>query len=381
MKPLCIVLFFIASAKASTFVGNGGNAGDIELNVALHHTEEALAQISALKNSQLCQCAESFENHAVCESLKRLNPEQKNFCAAQIREVTPALLERLKGEIQVEWTDDSMQVKDASGLHSADAVTRDQKMVVNRDRFVQMQPYERVFLLTHELLHTISYADDGSVGPFTGASGGKALINSMAAATVMMGVRGYVFEKYSDSLSRPQGSRKIWVDLDVQSTEGGNKDNTTFAIKKTAQTQLSGRYYLWGPLGVMLSFRSGSGKKTVYGSVEASEKQTMLGVGATYRWFLFSDPLSFWGQTHLVANALIESVSSEYEVKDAYVGTKDEVSSTGVRLEVNYYLPIAYGIWGFVGAGYQTHQYSYSKINLNYDQNQMSGSIGVSYGF
>ena len=56
-------------------------------------------------------------------------------------------------------------------------------------------------------------------------------------------------------------------------------------------------------------------------------------------------------------------------------------STFGASLGVNYYVPLFWGIWSFVGVTYEVHPYKYKDLDLNYNTNLISESIGAAYAF
>ncbi|MGE0631729.1 MAG: hypothetical protein AB7O96_04945 [Pseudobdellovibrionaceae bacterium] len=98
MKQLLILFIFIIplSAQTSTFVGNGGGQGDVELAVTLRQLEETFRAIIDHKDTKsFCECNPVFEGRSVCDILKSLKEDQKLYCAQTIRAQAPDLLRKL----------------------------------------------------------------------------------------------------------------------------------------------------------------------------------------------------------------------------------------------------------------------------------------------
>ena len=106
-----------------------------------------------------------------------------------------------------------------------------------------------------------------------------------------------------------------------------------------------------------------------------------MGIGLSYKIFPFVDPLSFWGQSHFVLNATIEALTARYQIRDNFVLLEDTTTAKGVRLECNYYFPIRYNIWAYLGMAFLEQTYKFSNIGVDYDKNYSTTAIGVSYGF
>lgn len=171
-----------SSAQASTFVGNGGNAGDVEWLVTLNQIDLALKWVEGLDPKQLCVCTETYANHRTCDILNALSPTQVKFCRDTLSGQLPALRELVSSSdrARVNWTYDPIEVRENGRLRAVDAVTDRQqnKISTNPDKFRSMTPNERIFLIAHELFYLTDLnqkpmEDVGAVGPFTDKDGGR----------------------------------------------------------------------------------------------------------------------------------------------------------------------------------------------------------------
>lgn len=401
LRPIQIGLITLMSpllASGSTFVGNGGNAGDVELQVTLNQVAESLRFLRDNGDDipNACKCTATFKGRAICDPLINLNQEQAKFCHTQLAAATPLFLEFLEGEqrVHISWTNENIQVMEPNNPNrSADAVTnsKNRTITLNQERFLSMSPQERIFLITHELGHMTVFngekvEDTQPFGPFPHADGGKQFLNSLGAATAMLADRSGGFNKYALPLSRPQGYKNIWLDLATSRSASQDDSDSPYALDEWSGATLTGRYYFMklgaGGVGALIETRNLYGDHKVLTNTEVEENLSSIGAGLSYRIFPWKNPLSFWGQTHFVFNGKYEFVQHEVKLNDGFVTVKDSDSSNGLTVAGNYFIPLTWGFWGYVGVSYSTaYQRSYSKIGLKYDKNITSSALGVSYAF
>jgi hypothetical protein len=395
VRLFILILFMVVSsmAGASTFVGNGGNAGDVELEVTVRQVQQtfsAIAKEKAEKKSKLCVCTSEFQGRPLCELLKRLNEEQAQFCANYIREKAPQLAEALgeKEKLKISWTNDPIEVEEGGSLRGADAVTRVQNMtmMINQQRYMAMSDVDRVFLMSHELFHLTSYngktlTDEGDIGPFKGVDGGRRFINAMAASLVMQTSENDLFDKYRGAINRSKGYKKFWINADIVSSSTDKDGNSPYYITQHTGGRFGFRYQLTDALGVLAEYSVLQGEKSILTTIKGKETKNIVSLGVAYRWFPFENPLTFAGQSHLVFRGKLDLISARYQLNDPYVGIDDSASTKGSTLDCNYFIPFAVGLWGYGGIGYSTQQYKFEKLNLEYKNSGLSVMTGVSYGF
>lgn len=393
---LTLVLLFTRPGSASTFVGNGGNAGDIELQMTLGQVKESLYYTDRDKDVEgrnLCVCTQRFEGRPLCDILKQLNQEQVRFCSRYL-ELKAGDLSRLlsvKDQLSFSWTHEQIEVQDGSQRRGADAVTnpKNMSMTLNQKRFLEMDEDERVFLISHELFHLTSYqgntlSDDGDIGPFNGVDGGRKFINTMAATVVMQAHEYSVFSSYREAEQRSKGYKKTWVNVAYAGITTPNDTSTAFDVEKTSGGQLGVRYQWTHELGVLAQFSNLNGNKTILSTSEAKETRRILSLGGAYRWFPFSNPLKFSGQSHFVFTGTVDFLDARYELQDPTIGTTANTTSTGHTLACNYFIPFNSGLWAYAGIGYSSLHYSFNldnQVNLEYKNNGTTFALGASYGF
>jgi hypothetical protein len=383
ISALCIT----TPAFAWTFVGNGGSSGEIETIITFKQIEDTFHALPASR-VDACSCNPQFQNHSMCETLKSMNEEQHAYCADHLKAIASEMadLAHNRDEIRIAWTQEKIEVIDNGQHRAADAVAdpANHQITINQERFLQMQPYERFFLLTHELMHFTKaddklLTDEGPLGPFAGPSGARNYIDASAAASVMRAEDDGIFKKYRGTLSRAQGWKRRWFDIDLGS-DGYTGGSTTFTMPNFGMIGTSFRYYPWDTFGFVVGYEGGSATKGILTTITATENINVFYTGPSYRWFPFKNPISYWGQSHLVVNLLVEYLTSHYNANDGDVSIDYSTNTWGVGATCTYYIPI-WKFWGHLGGGIHSRPYEYADLNVNYDKPFISAHAGVSYGF
>ena len=110
MKWLILSLTLtLLEARASTFVGNGGGAGDVELSVTRQQVEEtfiAIRKHADDEDQEYCRCNKYFEGRSVCQPLNALTDNQRKFCSKNLVGQAPAILKLLADDspLKIGWT-------------------------------------------------------------------------------------------------------------------------------------------------------------------------------------------------------------------------------------------------------------------------------------
>ncbi len=393
MKLLLSVLsLWVAAAGADTFVGNGGGQGDVELAVTKKQISETFTAVKTRSQAeaQFCRCNPAFENRSVCEPLAVLTEAERGFCAQVMMKQAPEILKLLDGSgVIIRWTYAPIEVKDRGQIRAVDAVTDPERreITLNLKRFLAMAPFERVFLLTHELAHLTTYdgkpmKDEGSIGPFAGEEGGRRLLNAVgSAAAVMQGAYPEEIRKYKAMRHRSQSWKPFWVELSGGGATYTERPTQTFASKTYGRGNLGARFNL-GDWGLVANFRTENNAFTALETIHVDEKVNIFGVGMSYRLFPFGDPLTFWGQSHFQVQATLDFVSAKIKLTENLTPPlEDSKTTTGYSVQVAYYLPIFWGLWGHMGMGLESHPYKYTKLNVTYDKPLTTTFLGVSYAF
>lgn len=408
MKLFILIIVFVAHFKtvsASTFVGNGGNVGDVELQVALRQLTDVSAQLLEEKGlsedlESLCTCPKDLQSHPMCEPLINLNTKKEEFCRQFLKSkiANLNLLLKSKASLEIRWTNENIDVRDQNYLRAADAVMNWQNkvLIINQNRFVRFKQSERVFLIAHEMMHLIDdengnkLQDSGEIGPFIGESGGREFINAMAAALTVKTIDEGILNNYFETLNRSRSSADIWFDLSLGSLSLNPSQSSTFAHNYLAQYQLGLRYQFSAKWGLGIQHRQNSGGTFKVKGVSSSEVLEAYQLGVNYRIFPSTDILSTSGQSHFVLGAYAEYMKGHLSLSDTYLRLDDDTSSLGLVLNGRYYLASQSGWWGFMGLSLLSQKYKY-KFTLDdyslpnyevlYPNQQYLWELGVSYGF
>lgn len=385
---LALTLFSARPARASSFVGNGGSPGDVELEVARKQIQGTLDDFKTWEpDENPCVCGPNFARTTMCEYLKDLTDAQIKTCSSFIREKgdeLKALYQR--DEIAVGWTHEKITVIEGGRRRAVDAVAdpKEGRLTLDQRRFLEMTAADRVFLLTHEGLHFMkwkgkSLVDEGPFESFPGEEGGRRFINSVAAAVAVGAYESRQIAGYANALSRSKSYKTRWLDL---SSGGMNPGDSTsnFAVDRLTGLTFGFRY-TFGDFGVGVEHSTRSGDKSHLSTIKGDERRTMSAVGAFYRHFPSKNPLSFWGPSHLSVGVKYALLSGRYTLKDDFITLEDSASVSGLGIDCHYYIPFQSGLWGFVSVGYLQTGLDYSKVKLNYEGNPTTTALGVSYGF
>ncbi len=395
MKPvffLFLVVCISVFSFASTYVGNGGNAGDVEARVAISQIQQTLKAISANSTDRgypLCHCSELFKRHPLCDSLNQLTKEQTTYCGDVLSAQLPQLLSILENpnSFQIIWTHEPIEVMEGQQKVAVDAVTQTglRQITLNKKRFLEMQPYEREFLLTHELLHLTKnqnegFSDERPHGPFAENGGTRHLLNSMAAATALRSFDYEIVGQYRGALLRSQYIKNFWISYSGANLSSGKSSGRFKDLEDYRGAQLNVRYH-WSDWGAFFQGSQYTGRRGFLTSVQAEEKIQAFSLGIAYRWAPFENPLSFWGQSYFLPRVGVEKLKGNYYLSDNFVDVRDEADSTSLIADVSYYLPLQWDFWVFLGLGVSHHRYDYKNVGTSYDGAQTFNYLGVSYGF
>ena len=125
-------LFTGFAALPSTFIGNGGQSGDVELAVSLKQVRAAVERIEILQQEQpakrYCVCPENYSDHALCEIINKLNEDQVKTCdrfiVTQLQKLAQA-----SQTTQFEWVETRMVNQNKIGERVVDAVAQKNKNI------------------------------------------------------------------------------------------------------------------------------------------------------------------------------------------------------------------------------------------------------------
>src|SRR5262245_32424429 len=75
---------YAAPISQNTFVGNGGNAGDLELEITLKQISSTADSIDD-KTKDLCICPEAYYERPIGRYLQDLTVQQKDYCEKKLK--------------------------------------------------------------------------------------------------------------------------------------------------------------------------------------------------------------------------------------------------------------------------------------------------------
>lgn len=395
MRNRILFLFIVtlsSLSQASTFVGNGGNAGDLELQVSVNQMKETFKQIEKQKLNpefRLCTCPEDYDGVPLCETVKDLSSEQVQFCSDFLKDRAGNLLQMLsENKVKFTWTHEKIDVSEDHGPRASDAVAssvESSTITINQERFLSLKASQRLFLLSHEMMHLTEFqghrlVDQQKIGPFQSTDGGRKLLNSAGASTAVQSMQNGSMQKYLGTLNRSQGNKKFWLGVNAASDSNGLQDQGVLYVSKHGGSQFTFRYQ-FNDWGFTASYRSLKGDRSAFTATSGTENLSAIGVGLSFRYFPFSDPMSYWGPSHLLVTAMVENLKSRYQLTDPSLSDEDTASSTSPVLELSYYFPLQNNFWLTAGFGFSNHKYEYSKFYMNYNKPQTTTAFGVSYAF
>lgn len=382
----------VPAAMSSTFVGNGGNVGDVELQMTLQQLNQTFSAISENQSGiqeHLCVCTPTYEGRPQCDVLKRLNEAQVRFCSRYISMKSAELAELLrnKDRVRFTWTHQPIEVQEQGRLRAVDAVTniKDMSMTLNQSSFVSMAPEERAFLFAHELFHFTTYegaplTDEGPIGPFQAADGKRQLVNAMAASLVMMTNHLGAFRLSEATLQRSQASQKQWLYLGYQSLAPRYNEENAFAVDRLEGAEFGGRYQFTPNFGAVLEFRNLNGTRNRMTQIEGKENRQIFSAGLAYRWFPQENPLTFWGQSHAVFAVTADRINVNYDLRSARTGLNEKAETTGFTVSAKYFVPLKHGFWGYANIAHSQQSFTLPQLEARYSDGLVTG-LGVAYGF
>lgn len=395
LAPVALSIMVLCGALASadsrpnfqenTFVGNGGNAGDLELQITLNQIQATIKTIDG-SSVNLCECPEEYEGRAICKYLANMNDEQKKFCQ-KILSTKSTEVSQLIPKLKFTWVDSYMAVKQSGGDRLSDAIAQSEtkNIILNLDKFLSLKPSDRVFLVSHEIFHLIKIdgeytADDKAKGPFQDGEGGRQLLNSLGSAIAMEAFNQNIYAKQMSAILRSKNYVKNWLSLFL-SGRSGSDDKSTFKMDKYTGVELEYRRDFTLSLGASIFYRSVSGDEKYFTSTTAESTEQSLGLVGTWKLSPFADPMTASGQSYFILGIGAEHLNGEHILDDTFSNFKEEDRSTSPIIRIQYFFPLNGGFWISGGAQGSWHKYEYTENNFKSNSNQIYYSLGVSYAF
>lgn len=395
MKMIFMVAFVMVCAQFSladsTFVGNGGNAGDLELRVSKLTLESTLERISedGSKVLSLCRCSENYNQYPACKSLEKLTNEQVHFCGKFIYERAAELSQMLKNKVTIQWTDQSMQVKENNANLPVDAMANfeNKTILINKENYLSLESYQRNFLLGHEIFHLSQWEnskikDEQPIGVFDTNTGGRVLLNAAAAALVMYSIENNIADKHESDLYRSRRDKQRWLSLEYSAFKAKEDLNTLYIPESYTGLNLGFQHLITNEIGVGLNYSSYKSKDTFLDTIEVTDQIDIYSIGAFYRFFPFHDLFSFEGQSFGTIGLRGDFLQGQFELKEPPLAIQEKVKTNYLTLVARYYIPLQNGFWLQAGADLNQPNYKYSQnIDAQFSQLRVATNVGVSYGF
>lgn len=385
-----ILLYLLPSlAISSTFVGNGGNAKDLELNISLKVITKTLDIIQPNIKSELCRCPESLSSYPVCRSLEKLNPAQVEFCQNFLIENAPEVSNKIKNTTQFVWTENSLYVKEHGQNLSVDAITefKENRITIQKNRFIELPSYERNFLISHEIFHLSTWnkkplQDEQVIGPFNSSTGGRELLNAAAASIVVLSNSKGIAQQHQNDLNRSRKNKKFWLQLDYSAFTAKEDLDTLYIPEDYKGTVFTGKYYMTDQIGVFAKFSHYSAAKTTLDTIQTTDSQNIFGLGAVYRISPSDNEMSFWGQSYIEGALSYDFMTTEMKLDEDPLHIQEKTSSSFLTVQCMYFMPLQHSLWFQVGLGYNSPRYSLSKeVDAEYSKGRLTTNLGVSYAF
>lgn len=392
---LIFLLFGYFKLPASTFIGNGGQTGDVELAVSLKQVRAATERIETLQIEQpgkrYCVCPENYTDHNLCEVIQKLTEEQKlycdNFVTIQLQKLTQALQ-----TTQFEWVPSTMVNQNKIGERVVDAVAqKDKKLIyIDQEKFVALTQSKRMFLLTHELFHMDTFQgknldDEDPIGPFKYQYGIRDLLNAAAAGVTLTSIDETVFQDYSKYLIQSRSTRRHWISLMTPSTALQDERRTNFDTKMNQGARFSYQYQFQNffNFGLIVHLQNQTGERSLFTSTRIKQRQSTTAVGITYRYFLFNklDPFDHFWNTFIQFEILSERLNANFDMNDNETSEQSSASSAQVAGRISLYFPMKHDFWINTGVSFSDHKVYFPEFDYNLASNGPTFFLGVAYGF
>ncbi len=329
-------LFLSVTVCAGTFTGNGGNSLDVQLGVTLKRIHDTFSEYQAKEVNNLCQCYDKPNQMNICSFLNKLSAKQVIYCGQYLLEKKQSLIELTKSSSDVvfNWSERSLNVIEDGKKRYVESVTHPEEktITINHNHFRQLDSYQQIILVTHELLHLVPHQgahlmDQNTIGPFDKENGVRHLFNALGTATaVNASYFGYI-DKYNSILTRSNNEMKHWLSFSLLNTKANEEDANHLLKSERSQGYRFSYRYQPGAFGAyweydILSF---SGGDVV--DVEANEGYSSIGIGGTFKQKFFKDSFTYWGQSYLLLKLGVFSTAYKYWVKDKAIKLEDSDQS------------------------------------------------------
>lgn len=383
-------------AIASTFVGNGGNASNLDLKIALGLIEESMKNLSEEDVADLCVCDEEFMYLKSCKILEKLTKNQQEFCQQTLFKNSKMIskMASTTSPIQFVWTDNTIETeKNSDGRERpVHAVSNRNKKTItlNEEKFVELSPTARVSLLVHEFLHFAEFStenkfpqDHEKLGPFS----------STAEAFDTCGAAVQAWAEETDTKG-PQSSltgvsrayKKHWITLSlspiqvVATPEHGMVHDGSLG---GFSLEYSHNFKIFQPYIQMAYQEKGDEEHrstSTVGELKVSHDSTQYSLGTMIRFFPFDWPATRWSQFHLLVGLGLQHDSHRYKITDGETTIRSNAQSMGYRLSLGARAPLANNIWVHLAYAYTGTQLDFKELKTKI-QSITQFDLGLSYGW
>ncbi len=386
---MCPEALIAKEVPSSTFVGNGGDAQDLDLSVTLAVIANVSQTLSGGSNDSLCKCSEEWQENDICRVLRQLSTQEVKACQQILLGYGSQLAELAgrKSTVIYEWSYANMSVRSQAQPQKGrpvDAVTQPQKkrVIINRVRFQGMPPSYRVALLTHELFHLIPLekglmTDDEPAPPF---ASGHVMLNALGAAVAMEANEREVFKDFHElrDVSRAGKVHRLYL-------EGRNirhPEKSANSLLKSTNSGGTALGYIYQPdsLGFNISGETTGYSGSAFG-VGITEKQAIYQLGVQYRFFPWNGYLSRWNELYVTTGLNAGFGTSYYKASSKYVDKSDKGSLLSVGGAAKMFIPLNRDLWITVGSEFRQLRYEYKTLRIKTIENQVVNTIGGGYGF
>ncbi len=376
-----LILWVCASPLyASTWIGNGGSLLDSELRGALSRIKSALAAVE--RDISPCECT---GNSSQCALLKDLTEKQKEYCVNFILEISDELKSVIDDKsVKFVW---SSQLRNNDRTFDAIASKSSKVIVIDEKRFATISQADRMQLVTHELLHLVDYdgqtlIDKGSRGPFQGEEGGRQLIDSGAAALVIIGMRAKALPYEESQFSKPLNN--LYIDV-----LGGSRYLDSSFKKSSLARNFHDTQVLsvnWYPghsdnLGFSIgSYSEFSNNEVLKGYPLVSEySMRVLTLGVSYRVLPFEMGIEWIDSVQIAAAGYTGFGRVEQKIRDDYNVLKDSSNVSILGGEITVRAPLLWNFWLTLSQGVVYSPYELKQLGIKNTSVHSNNSLGLSY--
>lgn len=368
--------------------------GHRELYYTLQQIKQSLrlSQRIPLKNFCIAQAEDNDSD--LYDDLAKLNTEQVHFCQSFIAEQSSQLLNLIEKPTTLAWAEDSQNTKrrvtDRSEIFQKDnsATVARRTIFIHKNYFLKLKNYQRVTLLTHELLLLTNYQknplqDQSPLGPYEDKNAGtEQLLNAVSATLFLESTRDGITEKALNSMKAPTSTARYWIWLGGTNMTSMEPRNNLLSDDYKG-SEFGFRYQpSWYGFNVELS--TIRAEKKYLSSIQSKETQARGSMGLSLRYRPFeSGPSEYWSQFYLLADLNLEFLGTKLEISDTQNNESNSTSSVSLVPQFEIYLPLFNKFWLYGSTKVSFHNYSYKISGEEYifSKPQYFTSIGVAYGF